>query len=122
MDYVCWDATGAYAPGDDIVDPPRPLFFRGDTDGNGNLELTDGVFVFNFLFLGGTESTCKEATDSNNDGRVDLTDGVVILNHLFLGGAPPPSPGPPAIGECGTDPDPLDSPGDLGCEEYGSCP
>lgn len=122
MDYVCWDSTGVYAPGEDIIDPPRPEFFRGDTNGNGTMDLTDGIFIFYFLFLGGPASSCNEAIDTNNSGTVDLTDGVVVLNHLFLGGPPPPAPGPPAGGACGPDTDPLGSPGDLGCEEYTACP
>ena len=122
FDSICWDATGAYAPGDDIIDPPRPEFFRGDTDDNGTLQLTDGVFVFNFLFTGGRDTTCKETMDTNNDGNIDLTDGVIVLNHLFIGGNAPHDPGPPSVGACGTDPDEPGSRGDLGCESYNSCP
>ena len=41
-------AEGAVAPL-----PPLPVFLRGDPDGNGTVQLTDGIFLLNFLFLGG---------------------------------------------------------------------
>jgi PKD repeat protein len=90
-------------------------FRRGDADGNGMLELTDGVFVLNFLFLGGPAPTCLEAADADDNGDLELTDGVYDLNYLFLGGPEPRAPGSMA---CGPDPEgSLDS----GCEDYPSC-
>ena len=96
---------------------PGPLFRRGDSDTNGRLELTDSVFVLNFLFLGGPAPTCSESADTDDNGRVELTDGVFGLNFLFLGGPPPPAPGHESCGE-----DPADSIAALGCETNNSCP
>ena len=76
-------------------------FKRGDTDGNGRVEMSDAIQVFNFLFLGGAASTCPDAADANDDGGVDMSDGIAELNWLFLGGTQPPAPGPQ---ECGEDP------------------
>ena len=97
---------------------PRAEFIRGNADGQGGLNLTDGIFLFNFLFLGGPPPTCREAADANNDGELNLTDGIVVLNFQFLGGSEPAPPGPR---DCGVDPDEPGSPGDLGCETT-SCP
>lgn len=74
---------------------------RGDSDANGDTNLTDAVYVLNHLFLGGPAPECPDAADANDSGDLNLTDAVYTLNWLFLGGAPPPSPGP---GECGLDP------------------
>ena len=30
-----------------------PVFYRADADDNGAVQLTDGIFILNFLFLGG---------------------------------------------------------------------
>ena len=38
---------------DDVIDPAGPRFRRGDPDNNGAIQLTDGIFILNFLFLGG---------------------------------------------------------------------
>ena len=35
--------------------PAGPLLVRGDADDNGAVQLTDGIFILNFLFLGGGE-------------------------------------------------------------------
>jgi hypothetical protein len=87
------------------------LFRRGDVDGSGALQITDGVQLFNYLFLGGNAPRCFDTADSDDTGNLNLTDGVRILNFLFLGGAVIPDPGPTG---CGSDPtpDPLD------CVEY----
>ena len=91
-----------------------PIFRRGDPDDNGAIQLTDGIFILNFLFLGGAESPCSDAADADDNGAIQLTDGILILNFLFLGGDSIPAPFP----ECGDDPgeDPL------GCEGYDHCP
>lgn len=84
------------------------------------INLTDGIMVLSFLFLGREEPKCKDAADFNNDSTVNLTDGIAIFNYLFLGGSPPATPGP--IGEpCGVDLDPVKSADALDCAEYTHC-
>jgi hypothetical protein len=95
-----------------------PVFFRGDADNNGRLELTDGVFILNFLFTGGAAPTCSDAADADDSGLVQLTDGIVVLGYLFLGGPAPSLPGPPGLGApCGPDVGV-----ELGCVQYSHCP
>lgn len=81
---------------DSLADPNgsvgSPEFRRGDGNADGQINLTDGVFVLNYLFLSGPVPPCLEASDSNNDDQVNITDGIYVLNHLFLGGPPPPAP------------------------------
>ena len=76
-------------------------FRRGDSNASGDLNITDGVFVLNYLFLGGPEPPCQDAADSDDNGALNITDGVRILNYLFLGGPAPSAPGPDT---CGPDP------------------
>jgi hypothetical protein len=79
-----------------------PVFRRGDADGNGNLELTDAIYVLDNQFLGGPNPSCMDAADIDDNGAYDLTDAIFSLNFQFLGGSIPPPPGPgPA---CGPDP------------------
>lgn len=70
------------------------IFIRADADGSGDLDLTDGIRILNFLFLGGVSTRCKDAMDSNDSGDIDLTDGIYVFNFLFIGGNPPPPPYP----------------------------
>jgi hypothetical protein len=88
-------------------------FVRGDVDQNEALEISDAVFVFNYLFLGGARPACIDAADFNDDGALDLSDGVAELNFLFLGGPSPPAPHP----KCGDDP----SDDALSCESFATC-
>jgi hypothetical protein len=80
----------------------QPNFLRGDADGDGVRNITDGVFVLNYLFIGGKTPPCLDAADTNDSGDLNITDGVFILNFLFLGGRAPPSP----FIDCGEDPTP----------------
>jgi hypothetical protein len=89
-------------------------FLRGDVNDDGAIDISDPISALSFLFLGTSESPCKDATDANDDGTVDISDPVAELRYLFRGGPP----APPPFGGCGDDPteDPL------GCISYSACP
>jgi hypothetical protein len=87
--------------------PGAPIFLRGDSDGDGKIDLTDPLRILGSLFLGDLPPECPASSDSNDDGSIDLSDAVYTLNHLFLGGTAPPVPWP----DCGRDP----TPDALGC-------
>ena len=98
----------------------RPLFHRGDINGDSSLDISDAVGTLDYLFAGGAIPSCLEASDFNNDRIVDISDAVASLNYLFSGGEPPAAPGPPEA-DCGNDTDAEDSLGDLGCDNYAGC-
>jgi hypothetical protein len=98
----------------------RPAFHRGDANGDGVMDISDGLCVLAFLFDGGSDFRCREAADANNDGKLDCSDSIVILGYLFVGTRPPVEPGPPPL-PCGPDTDALGSPADLACESYTHC-
>ena len=106
---------------DGIPDECRAsVFHRGDPNSDGRLDISDAVFVLDFLFLGGRVPGCVESADANNDARVNITDAVLLLGFLFQGAGGPAPPGGPNV-PCGSDPDPIGGPGDLGCASYESC-
>jgi regulation of enolase protein 1 (concanavalin A-like superfamily) len=96
--------------------PPPGGFHRGDSDDNGQLQLTDAVRILGFLFLGGVSPTCLDAADTDDNGQLQLTDAVRILGFLFLGGVAPAAPGPPP-NPCGED----TGAAHLGCASYTHC-
>ena len=103
-----------------LVIGPSPPFRRGDAAADGEVDISDGIRVLAFLFLGGDPPLCFDAADANDDGDIDTSDAIRLFNFLFLGGPPPPAPGP---NECGID-ETKDSgrvDGDLGCEESLGC-
>ena len=96
--------------------PPGERFVRGDADANGSINLTDGIVILNFLFLGAGAPGCLDAADTDDDGGVNptLTDAVIIFGWLFSGGTSPREPTPDApnyaADRCGLDatPDEMD--------------
>jgi CD109 antigen len=78
---------------------PDPLFVRGDSNRDLEVNLSDAVAALEFLFQGGQNMRCSDAADVNDDGQLDITDSIQLLNFLFRGG---PSPAPP-YPERGTD-------------------
>ena len=87
-------------------------FIRGDTDGSGMADLTDGIFILEFLFLGTVMPSCDQAADTDSSELVDLTDPIHLLTFLFIGGVTIEAPHP----SCGTA---LSS---LSCESHSGCP
>jgi len=74
-----------------------------------------------YLFLGGEEPRCLDASDINDDGRLDITDGAFLLQFLYLDEEfVPPAPGIPDF-PCGPDTQLPGTPGHLGCKEYQGC-
>lgn len=89
-------------------------FRRGDSNGDGAVDIADGVFTLLYLFLGSNNLPCEDAADADDSGDLDISDAVSTFGYLFLGEAPPPAPGPL---ECGDDP----TEDGLGCDDEGFC-
>lgn len=76
------------------------LFRRGDANGDGSVNLLDGIVLLNYLFVPGSATpSCQDAADLNDSGSLSLPDVVLLLNYLFVPGSPPPvAPGPISCG------------------------
>ena len=72
---------------------PAPTFVRGDANGDGFLDISDGIAVINYLFIG-RELDCLDAADVDDDEALLITDGVYLLDFLFRAGSAPPAPYP----------------------------
>lgn len=92
----CWQSACAQDGGNGTENADQYFrqvqFRRGDFNIDGNVDVSDALGIFNYLFLGGAGTPCENAADSNQDVSIDLTDGVHILGYLFMGGTPPASP------------------------------
>ena len=94
-----------------MVDGWRFKFRRGDANISGLVDVSDIQFIMNWLFNGGHELACWDATDVNDDGIINIADSVYLSKWLFQGGPPPPAPGPTTIA--------VDPTGDMfGCKTY----
>lgn len=92
---------------------PVPLqaadFVRGDTNGDGVIDVADIVFVAKWAAAVGVVGTCSAAADTNRDLSVDIADAVYLASYLFAAGAPPAAP----FASCGQG-----GP----CDSYAHCP
>lgn len=66
-----------------------PEFTRGDANGDGNVTISDVVYLVNYLYKSGSPPLPLECGDVNGDDSVDLSDVVYLINYLFKGGPPP---------------------------------
>jgi hypothetical protein len=67
----------------------------GDANGDGQVELSDVVYIINYLYKGGPAPECDPVTDCgdvNNDEIVDVSDVLYLINYLYKGGPPPGNP------------------------------
>ena len=62
---------------------------HGDANADGQISLSDVVYLINYVFKGGDAPVPLEAGDVNCDGDVNITDVVYLINYLFKGGDPP---------------------------------
>lgn len=89
-----------------VIDVGEIVFLRADSNGDGDVNLSDAVNTLNILFIEGSNVLfAPDGADANDDGELTITDAVYTLNFLFLGLGAPPRPYP----SCGSDPtaDPL---------------
>ncbi len=93
---------------EEIVNGRETAFVRGDSDGNGAVNLNDGIVTLNFLFLGLPPPACLDAADADDGGALALNDAIIVFNWLFTGGPAPAEPAPETgnftAEDCGEDP------------------
>lgn len=77
-------------------------FFRGDSNRDNNVNMSDPIHTLVSLFTERGTFTCLDAADANDDGTINLSDATFVLRFLFKRGAPPPPP----FREAGLDPTP----------------
>jgi len=64
-------------------------YLRGDANGDGVINVSDVVYLINYLFISGPAPDPIQAGDANCDGFVNVTDVVYLINYLFISGPPP---------------------------------
>ncbi len=69
-------------------------FVRGDSTGDGRLNVADAVLTLNYLFLGASLPNCRDAADTNDDGAIGIADAIYVLMFLFMSGDHPAKPFP----------------------------
>lgn len=90
-------------------------FVRGDTDGNGEINISDPIYNLAYQFANGDPPSCLDVADCDDSGEVNISDPVYNLTYQFAEGPEPPPPFP--FPDCGPDP----TADDLECEAFAPC-
>jgi hypothetical protein len=64
----------------------------GDTNGDGIINVSDGVYLISYIFSGGSPPDPFEKGDVDLNGIVNVSDAVYLLAYIFAGGPPPCEP------------------------------
>lgn len=72
-----------------VADPPEPDYICGDANADELTNITDAVYLIQFIFNGGPEPQPIESGDTNCDELVNITDAVYLIQFIFNGGPPP---------------------------------
>jgi hypothetical protein len=67
-------------------------FICGDASGDEIVNVSDAVYIINYIFAGGDPPDPLESADVNCDGEVNVSDAVYIINFIFSGGFDPCDP------------------------------
>jgi serine protease AprX len=74
-----------------LVATTKLPYIRGDANGDGVIDISDVVYLINYLFIHGPAPIpVLDAGDATCDGVVDASDVVYVINYLFVNG---PAPG-----------------------------
>jgi M6 family metalloprotease-like protein len=61
----------------------------GDADGDNGVNISDAVYIINYIFNGGPAPREGVYADSNGDGMINISDAVYLINYIFNGGPTP---------------------------------
>jgi C1A family cysteine protease len=64
-------------------------YVLGDANSDKILNVSDVIYLINYLFKGGAEPVPVEAGDANCDSKVTVSDVIYLINYLFKGGPEP---------------------------------
>jgi hypothetical protein len=66
-----------------------PSYVCGDADGDGQVIISDAVYLINYIFAGGPAPDPLVSGDVDCDGVPIISDAVYIVNYIFAGGPAP---------------------------------
>jgi hypothetical protein len=64
-------------------------YLCGDANGDGSVNVSDAVYIINYVFIGGNPPEPQASGEVNCDGSVNVSDAVWIINYVFIGGNAP---------------------------------
>jgi bacillolysin len=65
-------------------------YICGDANADIDVNISDAVYIINYIFTGGNPPDPFDAGNVNCDGEVNVSDAVWIVNFIFVPGSPAP--------------------------------
>ncbi len=81
---------GALWGNPDLGMAPVQTYMCGDANADELIDVSDAIYLLNYLYKSGSAPDPVEAGDANDDGIVDVSDAIYLLNYLYKEG---PAPG-----------------------------
>lgn len=76
-------------PAEGTVGSFEVLEYHGDANNDDRLNISDAVFIVNYVFKSGPSPSPLQIGDVNCDGAVNVSDVIYLVNYLFKGGPLP---------------------------------
>jgi hypothetical protein len=86
FDYNAWLQAPQEGP---VIRTIKYPFIYGDVNADRVINVSDVVYLINYLFISGPPPQPLAAGDCNCDGVVNVSDVVYLINYLFISGPPP---------------------------------
>ena len=67
----------------------KDTYLCGDPNNDDTINVSDAIWLINYIFMSGDPPNPEESGDCNCDGKINITDIVWIVNHVFSGGWEP---------------------------------
>ncbi len=72
-----------------VPDECETPYICGNANGDSNVNVSDAVYIINYVFVGGDPPSPLASGDVNCDMTVNVSDAVYIINYVFVGGNAP---------------------------------
>jgi hypothetical protein len=69
------------------ITDPMTTYICGDADVSGDVDISDAVYLINYIFSGGPAPDPIARGNVDCSGSVDISDVVYLINYIFSGGA-----------------------------------
>jgi len=78
----------------------EPPYICGDANGDDDVNVSDAVYIINYVFVGSESPDPLESSDCNCDGTCNISDAVWIINYVFVAGDEPCDTDGDAVPDC----------------------
>ena len=77
-----------------------PPYICGNANGDDKVNVSDAVYIINYVFSGGNAPNPIETCNVNCDSKCNVSDAVYLINYVFSGGNPPCDTNGDSVPDC----------------------